>query len=55
MLKTMEYLGSVGVTRTIEFFSDGDGDFRPIFDWSCTLPQAKLSEQSTQSIKFDAG
>ena len=34
MLKYMEYLGNLGSSKTVEFFCDGDGDFRPKF----TLP-----------------
>lgn len=31
MLTIMEYLGNVGSSRAITFYSDGDGDFRPKF------------------------
>ena len=33
MLRTMQSLGSMGSSRTMEFYSDGDGDFRPRFEW----------------------
>ena len=33
MLKTMQRLGSWGSSRKIEFIADGDGDFRPKFEW----------------------
>jgi len=29
LLKAMEYLGSIGASRTIEFYVDGDGSARP--------------------------
>ncbi len=32
-LKYMQYLGSVGSSRDVTLFSDGDGDFRPKFEW----------------------
>lgn len=34
MLKTMQYLGSVGRSREVTMFADGDGDFRPQFEWT---------------------
>lgn len=33
MLKRMEFLGNIGASRDIIFYSDGDGDFRPKFSW----------------------
>jgi len=33
MLKYMEHLGSVGGSRTVGIYADGDGDFRPDFDF----------------------
>ena len=33
MLNYMESLGSWGSSRTVSFYADGDGDFRPKFDW----------------------
>jgi hypothetical protein len=37
MLKYMQYLGGVGGSRTVSFYSDGDGDFRPKFEWDDSL------------------
>lgn len=31
MLKYMQYLGSIGASRVVALYSDGDGDFRPKF------------------------
>lgn len=31
MLKYMQQLGSMGSSRKVTFFADGDGDFRPTF------------------------
>ena len=32
MLKYMQTCGSVGASRLVGFYSDGDGDFRPEFE-----------------------
>jgi len=64
MLKKMEYLGNIGASRRITFYSDGDGDYRPKFEWDeGKLPEPakplKIEEpgQSTRSegYDFDAG
>jgi hypothetical protein len=34
MLKRMELMGSWGSSRILGFYADGDGDFRPKFDFS---------------------
>jgi hypothetical protein len=34
MLKYMQFLGDVGSSRHVTLFSDGDGDFRPKFEFS---------------------
>ena len=55
MLKYMERLGSVGASRTVSFFADGDGDFRPKFEFDEEL---KVKEQDMQDFKdrfYDAG
>jgi hypothetical protein len=33
MLKTMQSLGSMGSSREVAIYADGDGDFRPKFEW----------------------
>jgi hypothetical protein len=33
MLKLMQSFGSMGCSRVIGFYADGDGDFRPKFTW----------------------
>ena len=30
----MQKLGSGGSSRTLGFYADGDGDFRPKFEWN---------------------
>ena len=31
MLQTMQFLGSIGSSRVVGIYADGDGDFRPKF------------------------
>jgi len=38
MLAYMHRLGGVGSSRLLTFYSDGDGDFRPKFEWDKDLP-----------------
>ena len=38
MLKYMQQLGSLGGSRWVKFYADGDGDFRPKFEWDDSLP-----------------
>lgn len=38
MLKMMERLGKLGASRSVALYSDGDGDFRPHFEWDENLP-----------------
>jgi hypothetical protein len=33
MLKTMQQLGGMGSSREVAIYADGDGDFRPKFEW----------------------
>lgn len=40
MLKRMEILGTVGASRPVTFFSDGDGDYRPKFTVMGDVPEA---------------
>jgi len=32
LLRTMQYLGGIGASRVVNFYCDGDGDFRPKFE-----------------------
>lgn len=38
MLKRMQYLGAIGSSRYIAFYADGDGTFRPKFDFDVDVP-----------------
>lgn len=63
MLKSMQVLGNLGSSRWVRFYADGDGDYRPKFEWdeSLAVPANPLKmEESRQSPRsdgydFDAG
>lgn len=41
MLKYMEYCGDIGHSSKVGFYSDGDGDFRPKFEFDCEYQQTE--------------
>ena len=47
MLKYMQQLGTLGSSRRVSFYADGDGDFRPKFKWDKTLPS--MAEPKTDN------
>lgn len=56
MLKYMQQLGNLGSSRKVCIYSDGDGDFRPKFDWENNLPiPAKEMLENDGDKLFDAG
>lgn len=56
MLEHMHYLGSVGSSRDVTFFSDGDGDYRPKFLANINLePALPLETDRSGNTFFDAG
>ena len=56
MLKYMEQLGSLGGSREVSLYSDGDGDFRPKFKWKRSLPsKAKPIKDDHGDRLYDAG
>ena len=57
MLKYMQVLGALGGSREIKFYSDGDGDFRPTFEWDEELPIniEGASDDGNGNRFFDAG
>jgi len=56
MLKYMEQLGGWGSSRSVTFFADGDGDFRPKFTWEHQLPSdGKCVHDHDGNRKYDAG
>jgi hypothetical protein len=56
MLKYMQQLGKLGGSRIVALYSDGDGDFRPKFDWEKELPDdIKPVEDANGDRLYDAG
>ncbi len=56
MLKYMQQLGGQGSSRMVTFYADGDGDFRPKFEWDAALPaDAKPVEDKGGDRTYDAG
>jgi len=56
MLKYMQQLGSLGSSRLISFYADGDGDYRPKFKWDETLPsKAEPIKDNDGDRTYDAG
>ena len=53
MLKRMQQLGAVGSSREVIFYSDGDGDYRPRFEFKLDYTAAK--GQGKEELFFDAG
>ena len=52
MLNYMQLLGNMGCSRLLRFYSDGDGDFRPIFKWNESL---EVKDKNFESIKIKEG
>lgn len=55
MLKHMQRLGNAGSSRSIGIFSDGDGDFRPRFDFTVDAEPAEGLLDGQGNCWFDAG
>ena len=56
MLKYMQRLGGIGSSREVTFYSDGDGDFRPKFQWNVCLPSdAEPINDDDGNRFYDAG
>ena len=57
MLKYMQQLGGWGGSRLVSFVSDGDGDFRPKFEWDENLPTPAdpASTDGNGNNTYDAG
>lgn len=56
-LKTMECFGEMGHSELLGFYSDGDGDFKPKFDFKETkyTPRASIPSKEMSVNFFDAG
>lgn len=60
MLKLMQNLGSLGGSRVVSFYSDGDGDYRPKFEFEGGMPKPapgvwKMDKEGDECCFFDAG
>lgn len=60
MLRTMQRLGGWGASRPVVFYADGDGDFRPKFEWDTDIAPVEREEQplvteGRRGYFFDAG
>lgn len=62
MLKCMQSCGNLGCSRTVGFYADGDGDFRPQFkiDTEFTRVKGRFAEDVVDGLPaldvlFDAG
>lgn len=57
MLKYMEHCGNIGSSSIIGFYSDGDGDFRPKFNFDIEFNKKEHQQKDVNKLKvfFDAG
>lgn len=56
MLDFMVHSGQIGTSRMIRFYSDGDGDFHPSFDWDTPIqPVGPAFYDGLDDPVFDAG
>jgi len=55
MLKYMEQLGGLGGSRKVSIYSDGDGDFRPKFNFDIVSELAKPVSDDNGDRLYDAG
>lgn len=56
LLHTMQSYGGLGCSRLLSFYSDGDGDFRPKFEWPRHLCcHAEPIKDDNGHKTFDAG
>ena len=54
-LKRMQTLGNVGSSRKLTFYSDGDGDFHPKFEWDTEIKPIEIPLEPIKDQLFDAG
>jgi hypothetical protein len=51
LLREMERLGRIGSSRALTFYSDGDGDFHPRFEWDTDVEPV----DAVKDLTWDAG
>ncbi|AEO93655.1 gp396 [Bacillus phage G] len=55
MLKHMEKLGDLGMSRAVCIFADGDADFKPKFEFSEDFELQEPAQDDGNKAIFDAG
>lgn len=56
MLKCMEDYGTIGCSREVGMYADGDGDFRPDFNWDIDIEgDAEPARDKDGDRIYDAG
>lgn len=55
MLKRMEQNGAMGHSELVGIYSDGDGDFRPCFDFNIEVGKVDYEEIEVYGKVYDAG
>ena len=55
MLKYMQRLGSMGASRIVSIYADGDGDFSPKFDFSVGFEEREPIKDVGGNRVYDAG
>lgn len=55
MLKRMQYLGGIGSSRKTAIYADGDGDFRPRFEFDQEIPEVEPANEHDGNTFYDAG
>lgn len=60
MLKAMERYGNLGRSEIFAIYSDGDGDFRPKFEFDINIEEAQPvtdwnPKEEHKCVLFDAG
>ena len=51
MLQRMQRLGEMGSSLLVKFYADGDGDYRPKFEWDIDVEPARPDKGDV----YDAG
>ncbi len=55
MLKYMESLGKMGGSRIVGLYSDGDGDYRPKFNFGIDVDKVEPNSDKDGDRIYDAG
>lgn len=55
MLKRMQRCGYLGMSRSVSFYADGDGDYRPEFEWDTEIEPVDRDYDADNFTMLDAG